>query len=168
MARKVFYSFHYDNDIMRVMTVRNRWVTQGGQLASEVIDKADFEKLKRTGDLAVKRWIDSQLEGTTVTIVLVGRETLKRPFVQYEICKSIERGNAIIGVHISGIRDARTSRVDIKGNMHEIVGRDKYGYPIYFDNICEGIYDYSTQDGYNNLGSWVENAYQKKNNRTSW
>jgi hypothetical protein len=84
MARKVFYSFHYDNDIMRVMTVRNRWVTQGGQMASKIIDKAEFEKIKRQGEAAVKRWIDSQLEGTTVTVVLIGSETLKRPFVKYE------------------------------------------------------------------------------------
>lgn len=29
MARRVFFSFHYDNDINRSMTVRNSWVTQG-------------------------------------------------------------------------------------------------------------------------------------------
>lgn len=63
MARKVFYSFHYDKDISRVMTVRNRWVTQGGQMASQIIDKAEFESLKRQGDDAVKRWINKQLEG---------------------------------------------------------------------------------------------------------
>lgn len=28
MARRVFFSFHYDNDINRSMTVRNSWVTQ--------------------------------------------------------------------------------------------------------------------------------------------
>lgn len=47
MARKVFYGFHYDNDIMRVMTVQNRWVTMGNQTASQIIDKAEFEKIKR-------------------------------------------------------------------------------------------------------------------------
>ena len=31
---------------MRVMTVRNRWVTQGGQMASKIIDKAEFEDKK--------------------------------------------------------------------------------------------------------------------------
>lgn len=89
MARKVFYSFHYDNDIMRVMTVRNRWVTMGNQAASQVVDKAEFEKIKKNGDSVVKKWIDNQLEGTSVTIVLLGEEILKRPYVQYEICKSI-------------------------------------------------------------------------------
>lgn len=162
MARKVFYSFHYDNDIMRVMTVRNRWVTQGGQLASEVIDKAEFEKIKRQGDTAVNRWIDKQLEGTSVTVVLLGEKTLSRPFVKYEICQSINRGNAIIGIHINNIRDARTMSISKKADVHQMVGTYNDGKPVYFDEICDGIFNYLNNDGYNNLGKWVENAAQKK------
>ena len=43
MARRVFFSFHYENDINRSMTVRNSWVTQGKEAAG-FIDKAEFEK----------------------------------------------------------------------------------------------------------------------------
>jgi len=107
MARRVFFSFHYDNDINRSMTVRNSWVTQGKEAAG-FVDKAEFEQTKRKGNQAVYNWIDKQLEGTSVTVVLLGSETLNRPFVQYEICKSIERGNGVIGVYIHGIRDMRT------------------------------------------------------------
>lgn len=84
MARRVFFSFHYDNDINRSMTVRNSWVTQGKEAAG-FVDKAEFEKIKRTGETAVHNWIDNQLNGTSVTVVLIGSETLNRPFVQYEI-----------------------------------------------------------------------------------
>ena len=45
MARRVFFSFHYDNDINRSMVVRNSWVTQGKEAAG-FIDKADFEQIK--------------------------------------------------------------------------------------------------------------------------
>ena len=83
MARSVFYSFHYQNDISRVMIVRNRWVTYGGQIVSGIIDHAEFEKLKRTGERAIKNWINGQLHGTSATIVLIGAETLNRPYVQY-------------------------------------------------------------------------------------
>lgn len=105
MARKVFYSFCYGDDINRCMVVRNRWVTYGNQIQSGIIDKAEFEKIKRTGDQAVYRWINKQLEGTSVTVVLLGTNTLSRKFVQYEICESIKRGNAIVGIHINNIRD---------------------------------------------------------------
>ncbi len=62
MARRVFFSFHYDNDINRSMTVRNSWVTQGKEAAG-FVDKAAFEQVKRQGDAAVHHWIDNQLEG---------------------------------------------------------------------------------------------------------
>ena len=101
--------------------MRNSWVVQGKREAN-YIDKAAFEKVKRQGQQAVRSWIDKQLEGTSVTVVLIGTETLNRPFVQYEICKSLERGNAVIGVHIDSIRDMRTQMTSVKGNVHTIRG----------------------------------------------
>lgn len=162
MARKVFYSFCYTDDINRTMVVRNRWVTQGSQTISGIIDKAEFEKIKKNGDQAVYNWIDKQLEGTSVTVVLIGSNTLGRKFVQYEIRKSIERGNAIIGVHINKIKDMQTSRTSDKGNVHTVIGYYKDNSPAYFDNICDGIYDYIQEDGYTNLGKWVEKAAKGK------
>jgi hypothetical protein len=162
MARRVFFSFHYDNDINRSMIVRNSWVTQGKE-ASGFIDKAEFEQVKRQGKNAIYKWIDTQLEGTSVTVVLIGTETLNRQYVQYEICKSLERGNAVIGIHINGIRDMRTSMTSVKGNVHTVIGYYNDKTPAYFDTVCDGIYDYSTQNGYANMGSWIENAARKRN-----
>ena len=162
MARRVFFSFHYENDINRSMTVRNSWVTQGKEAAG-FIDKAAFEQIKRQGDNAVHRWIDRQLEGTSVTVVLIGSETLSRPFVQYEICQSLQRGNAVIGVLINGIRDMNTRTTSIKGNVHTIIGYYNDKTPAYFDEICDGVYDYSAQNGYANLGIWIESAAKSHN-----
>lgn len=142
------------------MTVRNSWVTQGKEAAG-FIDKAAFEQIKRQGDAAVYRWIDRQLEGTSVTVVLIGSETLTRPFVQYEICESLKRGNAVIGVHIDRIRDMRTSMISRRGNPHTVIGHYEDGTPAYFDLVCDGIYDYVGEHGYSNLGKWIEMAAQK-------
>lgn len=157
MARRVFFSFHYGNDVNRSMIVRNSWVTQGKEAAG-FIDKAEFERVKLKGDKAVENWIDTQLEGTSVTVVLIGQETLERPFVQYEIRKSLERGNGIIGVKINGIRDMYTKMPSFSGNTHVAIGRYENGTYAYFDNICDGIYDYVLQDGYNKLGDWIEKS----------
>ena len=73
MIRSVFFSFKY-KDVSRAMVARNSWVTQGKEAAG-FIDAADFEKLERQGDTAIQNWIDSQLKGTSVTVVLVGKET---------------------------------------------------------------------------------------------
>ena len=162
MARRVFFSFHYENDINRSMTVRNSWVTQGKETAG-FIDKAEFEQIKRQGDLAVHRWIDKQLEGTSVTVVLIGSETLNRSFVKYEICKSLQKGNAVIGVHINNIRDMRTQKSSLKGNVHTVIGYYSNNIPAYFDDIADGIYDYTYDDGYYHLGKWIEDAARAHN-----
>lgn len=158
MARSVFYSFHF-KDIFRVMVVRKRWVTYGGQRISGVIDHTEFDKIKQKGDGSVKQWINQQLNGTTATVVLIGEETLNRPYVQYEIQQSIARGNAVIGVYINTIKD-------INGNTcnacHRHVMIDNSFFPVYFDEIADGIYDYIRQDGYRYLDSWVETAVYKK------
>jgi len=140
MARKVFFSFKYQ-DVSRAMVVRNSWVTRGQQ-ASGFIDAAEFEKVKRRGDAAIKAWIDNQLDGTSVTVVLVGAATCRSRWVKYEIEASKARGNGLLGIDISKIKD-------LAGETSERCGEIPAGYPFYLWN---------TQDGYNNLGTWVEAA----------
>jgi hypothetical protein len=160
MARRVFFSFHYNNDVNRVMTVRNSGVFRGVEEAG-FVDKADFETVKKAGEQAVHRWINKQLEGTSVTVVLIGSETLNRPFVKYEICKSLERGNGLIGVKIHNIRDMRTQQASAAGNSHTVIGHYNNGSPAYFDKVADAIYDYVLDDGYNKMGSWIEAAAKK-------
>ncbi len=160
MARSVFYSFHYQNDITRVMAVRNRWVTFGTQSISGIIDHAAFEKIKRKGKTSIENWIDTQLIGTSATIVLIGAETLNRPYVHYEICQSIKKGNAVIGVYINKIKDF-SGLTSYACPRHTIIGYYPDNRPAYFDDIANGIYDYIIDDGYNNLDAWVEDAVKK-------
>jgi hypothetical protein len=142
MARKVFFSFHYTRDAWRVGIVRNS-ATVGNYEKSPFYDKADWEQIKRQGDQAVKNWIDKQLEGTSVTVVLIGAETSKRRWVKYEIAKSIELGKGLLGVHISGIKN--------KDGETDSLGTNPLpsGYPVY---------KWNHNNGAENLGKWVEVA----------
>ncbi|MCL5094350.1 MAG: TIR domain-containing protein [Patescibacteria group bacterium] len=140
MARKVFFSFKYD-DVSRAMVVRNSWVCQGRESAG-FIDKADFEEVERQGEQAIKNWIDNQLIGTSVTAVLVGEKTCSSKWVKYEIDKSIERGNGLLGIDVSKIKD-------LQGNTSERCGRIPEGYKFYLWN---------NDNGHDNFGDWVEEA----------
>lgn len=51
----------------------------------------------------------------------------------------------------------------MKGNSHTVIGYYSDGSPAYFDNVYDGLYDYIEQDGYNNLGSWIETAAKAHN-----
>ena len=139
--RKVFFSFKYKDDVSRAMVVRNRWVTQGKEAAG-FIDAANFEKIKRQGDAAIRYWIDNQLKGTSVTVVLVGQHTCNSRWVRYEIEKSIEIGNGLLGIDISKIED-------LQGNTSKRCGEIPKDYSFYLWN---------KDDGYNNMGEWIEKA----------
>ncbi|MDA2936414.1 TIR domain-containing protein [Patescibacteria group bacterium AH-259-L05] len=145
MARRVFFSFKY-KDVSRAMVVRNSWVTQGKEAAG-FIDAVDFEELERQGDSAIKNWIDKQLNGTSVTVVLVGAKTCDSKWVKYEIEKSIEIGNGLLGIDISKIKD-------LQGNTSERCGKIPKGYDFYLWN---------NDDGYNNMGDWIEEAAKDAN-----
>jgi len=140
MARKVFFSFKYE-DVSRAMVVRNSGVIKGVEKAG-FIDKADYEEVKKKGDAAIKAWIDGQLVGTSVTVVLVGEKTCSSRWVKYEIEQSIARGNGLLGIDISKI-------ADLNGKTSERCGKLPSGYPFYLWN---------SDDGYNKLGEWVEAA----------
>ena len=140
MARKVFFSFKY-KDVSRAMVVRNSWVAQGKEAAG-FIDAADFEKVKQQGDSAIQSWIDGQLEGTSVTVVLVGEKTCSSRWVKYEIEQSKKRGNGLLGIDISKIKD-------LQGNTSEYCGEIPQGYSFYL---------WKKDDGYNNIGDWIEKA----------
>lgn len=102
MAKRVFFTFHYA-DIFRVNVVRNHWVTKKNQSSAGFFDWSIWEENKKTSDLALKRMINDAIKSTSTSTVLIGSETFQRTWVRYEIFKSIERFNKLIGVHINCI-----------------------------------------------------------------
>lgn len=146
MARRVYFSFHYEKDVWRASQVRNSWVTKPDREAA-FYDAAEFEAVKRQGDEAIKRWINRNLEGTTVTAVLIGEDTCYRWWVKYEIQRSIERDNGIIFIKIHNLKDQDGNTCQ-EGAM-DFGEIDVGGYPVY---------DWVNDDGYNNFADWVEGS----------
>ncbi len=105
-------------------------------------DASMWEEVKRKGDLAIEKAIDTALHGTSVTVVLVGARTASRRWVRREIEKSIARGSGLLGIRIHNIADQK-GNTDVKGEAPPLL--DKNGYPVY------------TWDR-NNFGKWVEQA----------
>ncbi len=153
MTRRVFFSFHYERDVWRANQVRNHWVTKPDSEAAGFVDAAEFERVKGQGEGAVERWIDGQLEGTSVTAVLIGRETSERPYVIYEIKKSYQKGNGLLGIYIHNLED-RQGQKDTRGQNPF----DKLGVPL--SNIYP-TYDWVNDRGYDNFAEWVEKVAQK-------
>ena len=157
MARRVFFSFHYENDVWRANIVRNSWVMAD---AAGYVDAADFEEVKTGGDVAIKRWIDEQLAGTSVTVVLIGAETSNREYIKYELERSYEKGNGMLGIYIYQLKDRFGNTSKQGSNLFGEIGKDVSGNPVYFSTHYP-CYDWVADDGYNNLSAWIEAAAKK-------
>lgn len=143
MARKVFFSFHYAADAWRVSQVRNSAVVS--RFEKSFYDRAAWESVKRQGDHNVRRWIEQQLSGTSVTVVLVGSQTASRRWVKYEIERSVELGKGLLGVDISKIKNER--------GLTSPTGTN----PL---PTWAPLYRWHNDGGRENLGQWIEAAAQ--------
>lgn len=157
MARKTFFSFHYERDAWRAGQVRNCDLIPSEDEYG-FVDAVDWESIKKQGDEAVKRWIKEQLKNTSVTVVLVGAETARRPWVQYEILESWNRGNGLLGIWIHGIKD-QDRQTDAKG-LNPFV-QFKFPDGALLSSACK-IYDWIAEDGRNGLGTWIEKTFQAR------
>lgn len=162
MARKpVFFSFHFDNDVMRVQQVRNIGALEDNQPVSA----NDWEEVKRKGDASIEKWIDENMKWRSCVVVLVGTETANRKWVKYEIRKAWEDGKGLLGVHIHNLKCPRNGQCGQGVNPF---------YQFTFDSgkrLSDVVkcYNPSAYDTYNDIArsleSWVDEAIQiRKNN----
>lgn len=194
MAKRVFFSFHYQDVIdFRANVVRNHWVTKPDRESAGFFDASVWESAKKTSDLAVKRLINQGINGTSRTAILIGSQTYLRRWVRYEIVKSFAENNKIIGIHINGIADkfSNTKRngpnpleymaiqVDNNGKKIDFLEYSNLSWSLYqdhqsislgnaleeslrgrfilFSEFCP-VYDWVSDDGYNNFASWIDLA----------
>jgi hypothetical protein len=81
MARRVFSSLHYQDVVeFRANVVRQHWITNPDRESAGFFDASIWETAKKTGSTAVKRLVNSGLDGTSLTCVLVGSRTYAGPW----------------------------------------------------------------------------------------
>lgn len=102
MGRNVFFSFHFERDHWRVAQVRNCHALIELQ---PYLDWAEWEKIERQGNGAIKTWIDTNLRGASVTCVLIGSESWTRQWVIYEIEQSYSLGKGMVGIWVHDLLD---------------------------------------------------------------
>ena len=152
MARQTFFSFRYKKDHWRASIVRNSWVTQDRK-ASGFFDSAKWEQVKRKSDSAIESWIDGQMIGTSVTVVLIGADTAGKKWINYEITSSHVRGNGLLGIYVHNIKDSSGNTTTKGRNPFDDWKFEKRGAVVTYP-----VYDWVSDGGYNNMGAWIEKA----------
>lgn len=132
MVRKTFFSFHYQPDVWRAYNVRNSWVVKGKSEDQGFFDGSVFEAKQRESDDALMRFLREGMENTSVTCVLSGYETWSRPWVRYEIVRSILKNNGMLNVYIHNVKDRNGESSQKGSNPFDYVGLFKINGKIYF------------------------------------
>lgn len=150
--RKVFYSFHFDADVLRVQQVRQIGALEGNTSVSP----NEWEELRK--NRAVDKWIDREMAKADCVVVLIGTQTHGRPWVQYEINQAMARKRPLLGVHIHNLRCMNTGTC-AKGA--DPLARHRgllYSYPTTYDPRADDAYN----DIARNLPGWIEHAIQAR------
>jgi len=106
-------------------------------------DASLWEDAEKKGEAAIKKLIDDGLNNTSVTVVCIGEKTAGRKYINYEIQKSIDRGNGLVGVQIHHLKD-HNQNTDNPGEI-----------PAKLKNGGYKSYKYVDKD---KLATWIEAA----------
>jgi hypothetical protein len=156
MARKCFYSFHYQPDNWRAAKVRNMGAIEGNQSVSD----NDWEAVKKGGDSAIEKWINDQLYGRSCTVVLIGSGTAGRKWINYEIKKTWDDKKGLVGVYVHNLTDRDENQSSMGSNPFlEFSVGDKslasivktYDPPY---SVSKNVYNYISA----NLAEWADEA----------
>ncbi len=157
----VFYSFHFDNDAMRVQQVRNIGMIED----NAPVSPSSWETIRRSGDAAIKKWIEDNMSHRRCVVVLVGSETANRRWVKYEIEKAWNDHRGLFGIYIHNLKCPRNGTCSQGVNPFSVIKMDN-GRPMSDYVTCH-------DPGYNAYGTiasslqgWVDAAVAQA--KTRW
>jgi hypothetical protein len=160
MARRAFFSFDYGRDHWRVSQVRDSWVKNPDMETAGFTDPVSWEHLKWDGEKSQQKWIDREMERSSVIVVLIGSETSSNDLVDYAIRQSRSLGKALFGIYIHNLKD-KDGNTDLKGkNPFDNFCFEQKGEMVHLSRIYPA-YDWLDDDGPNNFAQWFNAAVRK-------
>lgn len=160
MAKSVFFSFHFDADFWRTQQVRNI----GSIKQQNIVEPQAWEKVKQSGDQAIRDWIATQMKGKDAVVVLTGTQTANRRWVRHEIAYAWDNYIPLIGIRIHGLKDASGSTSSPGDNPFERVGL-KGGGTVAGKVTLHHPTGRTSRDVYasieSNIEKWISGAYKR-------
>lgn len=117
---RVFVSYHHDNDqngyssFTRLFDHAYDIVTDSS--LDRKIDSDDAEYVER-------RIREKHIKGTSLTIVLCGRETWKRKYVDWEICATLYLKHALLGICLPSHVPDPNGKYSVPKRLHQNIER---------------------------------------------
>ena len=158
VKRKIFFSFHFDGDFWRTQQVRNIGAIEG----NSVVTANMWEEIKKSGDAAIEKWIDENLDNKSCLILLIGKDTADRKWIEYEIKKAWKLGKGVVGIRIHNLKNQEGKQSTAGKNP--FVGFTLCNRKVKWADIVKvnnppqststGVYNYISE----NIKDWIEEA----------
>lgn len=160
VCHKVFISYHHDDQkevdkfVEKFSDEEHCFICRALGMTDDIIDSDD-------PDYVMRRIRELYLKDSTVTIVLIGKCTWARRYVDWEIQASLRHGDKTTPNGLLGIR---------------LRSYDQNGYPDRLNKNLKSKDDkrddcyarcYSYPDDKEALSRWIEDAYQARTERAS-
>ena len=158
--RQVFFSFHYDNDNWRAGLVRN----MGKVDKSSTFSDNDWEEVKEKNEGEIEAWIDEQLMNRSCLVVLIGKNTANRKWINYEIKKAYKLNKGIVGIYIHKLKNSSKEQDDRGKNPFECLileGKKLSKYVKCFDSFYSSS-EYVYNDIKDNIEDLIEYGIEHK------
>ena len=161
--RQVFYSFHFDNDVMRVQQIRNI----GSLEDNKPVSANDWEEVKKKGDAGIKKWINDNMDYRSCVVVLVGEKTAARPWVKYEIEKAWKDGKGLLGIYVHNLNCPKKTKATGNGKCNQGANpfdsfKFKKGDKVYTIKCHNPKSTDAYNDIKNNIEDWIEAAIEQQ------
>lgn len=138
--RRVFFSFHYQNDVWKVNQVRQSWRRnyENSRESEGFFDASLWETKRLTGPESIKTLIREGMANTSVTCVLVGSQTFERRWVRYELARSVVKGNGLLAVNINRMGDQQGRESQLGPNPLDYIGVYGDGANVFLAELVNG------------------------------
>ena len=155
-THKVFVSYHHANDQWDRERFEGIFSTYFGIMITKSVQLGNIIPYLPT-DTIRQKIRDEYLRDSTVTVVLIGKETWKRKHVDWEIGSSIRQTKL----------SSRSGLLGIFLPDHPDFGRDKYNPyimpPRLHYNVACGyakVYDWSNEP--TTVSAWIQSAFERR------
>lgn len=103
MSNNIFIS-HYGKDDEHVQSLKQRLKERGNDVRNSSIDSTKHQE-RIPADAVIRRYLKGAIKWAGTFICLIGEDTHKRPWVNFEIKQAHLQGKQIIGIYKHGCKD---------------------------------------------------------------
>lgn len=125
VKRKVFVSYHHGGDQVYYDAFSKAFCDTYDVITDNSLErKVDSDNV----DYVMRRIREDYISGSSCTIVLVGKETWGRRYVDWEIKAMLEKEHGLIGVRLPTAPASSENKVTVPGRLHDNI---QTGYALW-------------------------------------